>query len=115
MARGNRVDVFVRRPICAAAKRQEAGNVLLVEIRNSGFFHQRLQTVGPLNASVLHVIVKRTNTCKITCEDGCAVNVIADNQAPVADQVNQAFSAPTIVSSACDCLISGLAIQRQSQ
>src|SRR6185369_15533328 len=107
----NRVDAFVRRAVRTATKRQEAGDVLLVEIGDYGFFDERLQTVGPLNASILHVIVKRAHACEVACEHGGRGSVIAKNEAPVADQLNQTFSAPTIVGSTCNCLITGFTRQ----
>src|SRR6185369_7881114 len=108
----NRVDAFVGRPVRATAKRQEARDVLLVEIRDSGFFHQILQTVRPLNTSGLHVIVKRTHAGEVACEHGGPVLVIANDEAPIADQLNQTFSAPTIVCGTRNCLTTGFTWQR---
>jgi hypothetical protein len=90
-------------------------DVLLVEIRNSCFFYQRLQTVGPLNTSFVHVIIKRTHARKIAREYGQAISMIANDQTPVADQVHETGSSRTLVSGTCDRCVAGVAFQRESR
>src|SRR5215213_9920700 len=110
MTRRNRVDAFVGRPVRAAAERQESRYVLFIKISNSCFFHERLQTVRPLNASVLYVIVKRTHAGEVACEDGGPALAIPKDQTPITDQVNETSSSPTFVRGARNRFISDLAL-----
>ena len=84
----NRVNAFIWRAVRTSTEGQKSGDILLVKIRDTGRFDKRLQAAGPQNASRLHVVVKRTDAREVARENGGALYPVANDQAPIADQVN---------------------------
>jgi hypothetical protein len=98
-----------------STKRQETGDVVLVKIGDRRRFYQLLQPTGPLNFYVSYVIVERAHTREVARQDSRAVSVISNNQAPIANQVDQTLCHPTLVAGARDCRVARVATQPVSQ
>ena len=109
------MDAFVWRTVRTSAKHQESRHVLFVKIGGRRRFYQRLQATGPLNLSVSYVIVEGTHPREVARQDSRAVSVISDNQAPIANQVDQTVRPPTLVAGAGDCRVARLATEPVSQ
>src|SRR6476646_3792112 len=89
-----RVNALVGSAVGASAEQQKSPHELLIQPGDLRRVNQRLQAARPADSFRLHVVIKRTHTCKVAGQDDGAVDMIVYDNTPIADQFDKPVGPP---------------------
>src|SRR5712692_1081707 len=111
----NGVNTFIGGPVWASAEQQESTDVLFIQLADSRRVDNRLQAARPEDSFRLHVIIKRPDAREVAREDDGMVGVVANDDAPIAYQMDKPAGSPTLVSGTRKRRVAGVSLQRVRQ